>query len=89
MVFHLGKNLVHPVPEPFHGHGGSFRLDCSPVGLPSGNQPERVPYLVAEIPALLYLCLVIQDIVSGRTAQKHSEAHRIGPVLVYQVERVG
>ena len=58
------------------------------INSPSLHEAERVPDLVAEIPALLHLRLVVEDVVAGRGAKEHSYPHGIGAVLGYKVKRI-
>ena len=88
MVFHLLKHLAELVSEPFHRNGSRLRLLRRGIDIPSGNKPVCIPDLVAEIPALFYLCLIVQNIVSCRTAQEHAKSHGIRTVFRYQIERV-
>ena len=68
---------------------GSFWYFGMVVHLPSLDQTESVPYLIAEITSLLAQCIVKKNIITGRGCKHHSHTYAISTVSINQLQRVG
>ena len=88
VVFHLCDYLVKPITEPLDCHFVDIALLKRFINFPTLYETEGVPYLVAEIPALLHLGFVIEYVVSGRRAQEHAYSDSIGAIFLDEIERV-
>ena len=88
MVLYGLDYLTELVLKPLHCNCRSLRLLSGRIDSPSCNEAERIPDLVVEVSTLLYLRLIIEDIVSCRAAEEHTETHSICTVLLDQIERV-
>ncbi len=85
----LGHGGVEARAEPAHGQRRHLVGTRRGVFLPAAHQAEGIPYLIAEVAALLAEALVKHDIVAGRGGEHHAHAHTVGAVAVDEVERVG
>ena len=88
MVLDLGKYCVEFVAEPLYSYRRCIRLSCTFIYGPTADKPVCIPYLVAEIPALLHLGLVKEDVVSCGCAEQHAQADSVGTVFGYELKRV-
>ena len=72
-----------------------FDAEASRLGLrdigdfPPLDKAERVPYLIAEIAALLAEGIVVDNIVAGGSCEHDTHADTIGAKLIDQFEGVG
>ena len=88
MVLHCLYGHVQFVFKPSDGYCSRLRLRGLPVYAPAFHKTERVPYLVAEVPALLHLRLVKEDIVARRGAEHHAQTDSVRTVFGDKVQRV-
>ena len=65
-----------------------FRLRQFRGHLPATYQTVRIPNFVAEIPPLLHLRLIKQNIIASRTAQKHTQTHPVSTILLHKFNRI-
>ena len=84
-----GSTLAELCGEPLRGLLRSGGLREIFVHLPSLNQAESVPNLVAEITTLLTKRFVEEDVVAGRCGKHHAHAHTVCAKLVDEIEGVG
>ena len=66
-----------------------FGLSKRVVNGPAVDEAESVPYLVAEIAALLTQRIIVHDVVPGRSIQHQPHAHTVGAEAVDQFQRIG
>ena len=88
MILHDLNHLAELVVKPLHSNSRSLRLLCCLIHIPSCYETERVPYLVVEVTSLLDLRLIIENVVTCRAAEKHTETHCVCTVFRDEVERI-
>ena len=89
ILLDLRQRLRQLVLEPLDRQPVAFALGKGLVLGPAADQLICVPYLVAEITALLAERLVEHQVVAGRRAEHHRNSYTVGTVLVDQVQRIG
>ena len=85
----FAQRAAQRLAEPLHGQAVVFVLRGLVVRRPAVHQAVGVPYLVAEIAALLAERFVEHHVVARRRGDEHRHAHAVGAVFGDQVERVG
>ncbi len=87
-VVNLGSCALQLGLEPFYGFRGACGLLYVSY-LPTLDQAERVPDLVAEIASLLAQRIIVHDIVTGGSGKHDTHTHTVGTVFGYQFQRIG
>ena len=82
------QGVIELVAEPLYSLTASLGL--LNVGyLPTLNETEGIPNLVVEVAALLTQCVIIEDVVAGRSSQHQTHAHTVGTKFLDQAQRIG
>ena len=89
IVFNIRQHSVFSCFKPAHGKRGTFGLLFFIICFPAFYQPQRIPYLVTEIPSLLAESGIKRQVVSGRSRQQHAHPNTVGTVFVHQFHRIG
>ena len=55
-----------------------LRLGIQFIHFPGFHEPESIPYLVAEIPALFGKALIEKEIIACGRTKKHSNPYAVG-----------
>ena len=88
VVVYLGVGGLYLCFHPLDGLVVGCRLLY--VGLlPSLYESEGVPHLVAEVHALCAECVVVEDVVAGRSGEHHAHAYAVRAELLDELEGVG
>ena len=85
----LAQCAAQRLAEPFDRQPVVVVLRSLVVRRPAVHQPVGVPYLVAEVAALLAERFVEHHVVAGRRRNQHRHAHAVGAVFGDQVQRIG
>ena len=56
--------------------------------LPALYEAEGIPHLVTEVHTLCTQCVIVQNVVAGRSRKHHTHAYAVSAILLYQLEWV-
>ena len=88
MLLNFADGAGKEVVEPLHRNARGFGLNGLLFHAPAAHEAPGVPYLAAEVAALLHLALIVEDVVAGGRAEQHADTHCVCTVFGYEIQRI-